>query len=591
VVFRVLSPGVTDMKRKTALSHVVLMTSFLFLGVSTTPGQDTAAKKEMRLKRKADDAKKAADTKQATEEAQKKELAQRAAINKGVEQNQPQSLKPAFLGGNEWSQKAVTAFIDRQIHGALQADKLATSPVCTDEEFLRRVYLDITGVIPTPEQSTAFLSSREPSKRAQLIEQLLSSPKYAQHQADIWTGLLIQKTSDNRRVDFSELPKWLAKKFEANTPWDQLVTEILNASGTMESNPAVGFFLSNNTVDKMTDETNKLFLGVQLQCAQCHDHKFNDWKQTDYWSMAQFFMKVQVGNLKQPNGEVSVKEVDAVNRGRNNQLPESAMKVPARFLQDRAPDLSKNSPYRTVLAQWMTAPSNPFFAKAMVNRTWAQFFGRGIVNPIDDLVGQNEPSHPELLNGLSADFAANRFDIKQLIRSICNSDAYQRSTKSVPGNEKSKPEQYAKMTVKVLTPEQLFDSLAQVVGFDQRPTGREKGPQKRDNLTARERFVNFYLGGAEMSSPIDYEAGIPQALKLMNSRQVGIQSQTVRKIVGNAQGTEAIEKLYLATLSRSPTKVEVEKLTQFVSKSSSSTEALSDVLWAILNSSEFTLNR
>lgn len=548
--------------------------------------------------KKAAEAKKAADDKKAEELARKEAEAKRAAAEKIQKEREArgeavEKFKPATIGAAK-DAAAVAKFIDSQIAAKLAIEKVPTSPTSSDEEFLRRVFLDIAGVIPTAEQSKAFLDSKADDKRAMLIDELLESPNYARHRADLWMGLLVQKTSDNRRVNFESLRSWLDEQFAANRPWDKIVSDIVTASGDQDKNPAVGFYLSNNTVDKMTDEAAKAFLGVQLQCAQCHDHKFNDWKQTEYWAMAQFFMKVQVGGLKK-DATPSIQETPNVRRNKMNPLPESAKAVEAKFLQGDSPSLAKSEPYRPVLAKWMTAPTNPFFAKAMTNRVWSEFFGRGIVNPVDDMVGQNLPSHPELLTALAADFAANGFDVKHLVRGICNSQAYQRSSKAVAGNESAAPHLYAKATVKVLSPEQLFDSLAAVTKF-QDPAGkaREKGANgKAGPQGARERFVNFFLAGAEMVSTVDYEAGIPQALKLMNSRQTGSANpQVVRNVVGTSRGTEAIEKIYLAALSRRPTAIEVERLSKYIAGANGlPQDAVGDVLWAVLNSSEFTLNR
>ena len=535
--------------------------------------------------KKAEDAKKTADAKKA-EDAKKTTAAKKTEAGEQLE-----PLKPALLGGKK-DTVAVAKFIDGRIDAQLAAEKVTASPVCTDEEFLRRAYLDISGVIPTAEQAKTFLASREANKRAKLIDELLASPNFGQHQADVWMSLLVQRTSDNRRVDFGSLRTWLAEQFTANKPWDAIATEIVTASGEQEKNPAVGFFLSNNTVDKMTDELCKSFLGVQLQCAQCHDHKFNDWKQTEYWAMAQFFMKVQVGGLGK-EAKPNVEEKPFVRRnGKMNVLPESAKAVDPKFLQGPSPTIAQKDPARPVLAKWMTSPTNPFFARAMVNRVWGELFGRGIVNPVDDMVGQNLPSHPEMLTGLAADFAANGFDLKHLVRSICNSNAYQRSSKATAGNEKAAPHLYAKMAVKVLSPEQLFDSLSTVIKFDPKgaAVARDKSV-KGFAAVPRDRFVAFFLAGAEMVSPTDYEAGIPQALKLMNSRITGGGPLAVRAVIGLARGVEALDKIYLAALSRYPTDSEKARLTSYVSQAGTVQDGLSDVLWAVLNSSEFTLNR
>lgn len=590
------------MQRKSCLRITLfaglLVLSFAPLVLSADEKADLAKakakqKEARQAAKKAAEAKKAADAKLAEEAARKEAEARRAAAEKLQQEREArgeaiEKFNPVRIGAAKDS-SAVARFIDAQIEASLAAESVPASPQCTDEEFVRRAYLDITGVIPTSEQAKSFIDSRDSAKRSKLIDELLESTNYARHQSDLWMSLLVERTSDNRRVNFDSMRTWLNDQFAANTPWDQMVTKIITASGDQDANPAIGFFLSNNTVDKMTDETAKAFLGVQLQCAQCHDHKFNDWKQTEYWAMAQFYMKVQIGGLGK-DGTPTIEEKPVVRRNKMNPLPESAKTVEPKFLQGESPILGKNEAYRPVLAKWMTSPTNPFFAKAMTNRIWSQFFGRGIVNPVDDMVGQNLPSHPELLKGLAGDFAANGFDLKHLIRSICNSAVYQRSSKPVPGNESAPAHLYATMPVKILSAEQLFDSIATVTKFQDPTKARERGANaKVGPLTARDRFVNFFTAGSDMVNPLEYEAGIPQVLKLMNSRQMGINNpQIVRNIVGTSRGTEAIEKIYLAAYARRPTAAESERLAKYVGQSQ---EPLSDVLWAVLNSSEFTLNR
>jgi hypothetical protein len=494
--------------------------------------------------------------------------------------------------GNGKDAPAVAAVIDSHIDRVLAENKIAASPTCSDADFVRRVYLDITGVIPTGSQAREFLDDQSPDKRAKLIDQLLAGSHYGRHMADVWMGLLVQRSSDNRRISFESLRTWLDEEFNKNAGWDKVVAELVTSSGDQEKHPAVGFFLSNNTVDKMTDEVCKVFLGLQLQCAQCHNHPFTGWKQTEYWGMAQFFMKVEVDGIKAKDAKPSIQESNSPKRGKNNMLPESAKFVSAKFLQADEPRLDKSGPYRPVLAKWMTGKTNPFFATAMVNRTWAQFFGRGIVNPVDDMHGKNEPSHPDLLNALAADFAASGFDLKHLVRSICNSQAYQRSSKPTGGNDRDEF-LFSHMAMKQMSPEQLFDSLAAVTGADKADAAR--GPKganaKIQQQGPREKFVNFFLAGADQASTTEYEAGIPQALKLMNSKISGSPA-VQRQFAGpGSKPAEVVEKLYLATLSRRPTEAEAKKLTGYMAKAGTPAEACGDILWALLNSSEFAMVR
>jgi hypothetical protein len=254
--------------------------------------------------------------------------------------------------------------------------------------------------------------------------------------------------------------------------------------------------------------------------------------------------------------------------------------------------LNPNDPYRPVLAKWVTGEKNPYFAKAMVNRVWAQFFGTGFVNPLTDMGPNETPSHPELLAELAHQFAGGGYDLKNLVRAVCRTNSYQRSSKTVPANEKD-DRLFSHMAVKVMTPEMLYDSTMAVTGGPGTGPGARApiAPMKGVGQNRRDQFVNFFLAGAEAANSTEYEAGIPQALKLMNSRQM-TNPAAVRTLIGlKPVQAEAIEKLYLLTLARRPTTEETKKMTDFVSKSALEMDGYADILWALLNCSEFTMVR
>ncbi len=493
-------------------------------------------------------------------------------------------------------ESALARNIDAAIDARLRAEKVAPSPRCDDAEFVRRVYLDITGHIPSADKAATFLDSREPNKRAKLIDDLLASNDYGKHQADIWQTLLMPRTSDNRFIPFDKMAKWLETRFNDNMPWDQMVRDLLTARGDMDKNGAVVYFLANATPDKLTDNATRTFLGVQLQCAQCHNHPFTGWKQDEYWGMAAFFTKVRMDGRPQQvirqGGTLSISES---GKGRPIRLPISAKRVPPKFLQGEQPKFAAGDAYRPVLADWMTSANNPYFSRAMVNRLWAQFFGRGIVNPVDDMHDGNVPSHPQLLAELSAQFAANGFDVKYLIRALCNSAAYQRTSKPIAGNSDAGPELFGRMAIKVLTPEQLFDSLGQVVGNPSRVNLPRRAANavaaaRLRNITPRTLFVAFFKGD-DNADPTEYQAGIPQVLRLMNAPQLNNASMLAPMLQANKPPRQIVEHLYLATLSRRPTAHELERSLSLVRKHPDERrQAYGDILWVLLNSSEFTLN-
>ena len=388
-------------------------------------------------------------------------------------------LKPSLAG--KLDAPALAKYIDQAIDQRLAAEKVAPSPRADDAEFLRRVYLDLAGHIPPAAKAAAFLDDNDPNKHAKLIDELLASDDYGKHMADVWMNLLVKRSTDNRFVQFEPLTAWLTKNFNENTPWDKMVRDLLTAEGDQDANAAVTFFLANNTVDKMTDVTTKEFLGVQLQCAQCHNHPFTDWKQTEYWGMADFFKKVELTGPRNPNKQEGVPGIvegadvrgprgkAAGAKGRRPPLPDSAKDVPAKLLGGAEVNLAAREKARPVLAKWMTSADNAYFSKAIVNRAWFQLFGRGIVNPVDDVAGISPPSHPQLFVDLADQFAADGFDLKQLYRALCNTKAYQRTSKPTAENADADAALCADMTVQVMTPEEQFDSMLQVLAPNQDP--------------------------------------------------------------------------------------------------------------------------
>jgi hypothetical protein len=496
----------------------------------------------------------------------------------------------ARTAGTKLNQVALSRLIDREVSERLRAEKVTASGRADDAEFLRRAYLDLVGHIPTAEQAAKFLDSKDAGKRAKLVDELLASAEYGRHMADIWQALLLPHNSDNRRLDPAPLVAWLEEHFNKNTPWNKTVHDLITATGEADKNGAVVYFAAQGTVDKMTDNVTKVFLGVQLQCAQCHNHPFTEWKQTEYWGMAAFFMKVQATPPQKAakNGTaIEVSETEKPRRGKNA-LPESAKILPPKFLGGDVQQ-AKTGPVRPLLADWLTTAKNPYFSRAMVNRMWGQFMGRGLVNPVDDMHDGNAASHPQLLAELAEQFAANDFDLKFLIRAICNSDAYQRTSKPSASNKDADAAVYSRMGVKVLTGEQLVDSIAQVVGAQNlkgggnRPMGKGPGGNQRAQLVA-------FFGGDENSDATEYQDGIPQVLRLMNAAALNRSPKLMEVVKASKSPDQAIEQLYLATLSRRPTKEELARDNGYLKKVGTA-EGYGDLLWALMNSSEFRVNR
>lgn len=501
----------------------------------------------------------------------------------------PESPKPATA--TLPSSVALARAVDKAIAAKCQESGIALSPQTTDAEFLRRVHLDIAGRIPSLERTRSFLASTAPDKRAKLVDELLASPDYGTHMADIWQVLLLSKNSVARRLDTKVFVDWLAEEFNSNKPWDRMVHEIMTAKGAQDKNPATTFWLSQVSVDNMTDTVCKVFLGVQLQCAQCHNHPFTGWKQDEYWGLAAFFLNVKAAPPGNKQTTSPVVSEGKLVRKKNNPLPESAKKLPPKFFGGPVAALGSSSEIRPVLADWLCAESNPYLARAMVNRLWAQMFSRGLVHPIDNIHDGNPASHPELLEDLTRRFKDGKYDVKAFLRGLCLSETYQRSSKPVAGNKDAVADSYARMPMKVLTPEQLYDSLFQVLGNPERgPMARKAGgPPVKGAKGPRAQFVAFF-SGEEGADATEYQVGIPQALQLMNAPRTNAPGAAMKLVAGTSDPAVALETLYLATLNRKPSITELAVASDYLKKASNSRQVPADILWALINSSEFATN-
>jgi hypothetical protein len=489
---------------------------------------------------------------------------------------------PVPSSGSTVSVGTLAKIIDDEIALRLKTEKIPASPKCDDSEFIRRVYLDMVGVIPPVDRVKAFLESTDPNKREKLIDQLLANTL------------------------FGKLRKWLENGFNSGKPWSKMVEEMLTASGTVDEVPTTMFFAANKGVDKVTGQVTRLFLGVQLQCAQCHNHPFTDWKQDQYWGMAAFFSNVKQNitpkKAAKDGTPVTITEVGFApgaakllpKKKKGMEIPEGYKNVPPKFLTGTSAQIAKNTPARPVFSKWLTSTDNPYFARAMVNRMWAHFFGRGVVNPIDDMHDNNPATHPELLLAMAEQFKRHSFDLKYLVKAIVMSDAYQRSSKPFQGNE-SDTEFFSRAYIRSMTAEQMYDSFTLLVG----PPGKgDKGAKKGGGVLAgkkggpggpREQFVRFFRL-EEGADPLEYQDGIPQALRLMNGPVFNKGGDTLETALKQKSTAEGIKYMHLAVLARPPSAQETQKLAAYVARQPTTRAAYNDILWALLNSSEFRLN-
>jgi hypothetical protein len=538
----------------------------------------------------------------------------------------PQAASPSTAAktrvSNARGATAVAADVDRFIDARLKAEHLAAAPAADDAEFIRRVSLDVIGRIPKAERVAAFLADIDPNKRANLVDELMADHEYGEHFATIWYHRIVKPDDDNRFVlNGNHFKDWLADEFNQNPGWDRVVTDILTASGDRDKQPATTFWLANvgdaksgqPEPNKITAAATRLFLGVRLECCECHNHPFGKLKQTDFWSTAAFFTQTRADNANKKTAKEGatpvVREGGRAERKRKADHPAApfgAIAIPygngktvtAAFLDGKAPPVGGRTTLRPLFAAWLTAPENPYFARAAVNKMWANFFGRGLVDPVDDMRPENMTrcTHPEVLDVLSEEFTASGFDLKHLVRCICNTRAYQRTSNPPPGSP-ADDVLYARMPLKVMSADMLFDSLGVALNHSAAEEGapRNKDAKKKQKREGgvREQFRKFFHAEADDDVGVveDYNFGIPQVLRLMNSKQVCDTSKTVAKLAkGNASPEKVVEGLYLTALSRKPTAAEADRLKDYLAKETDHNKGYSDVLWTLLNGSEFLFN-
>lgn len=549
----------------------------------------------------------------------------------------------------------------------LTKNNIKPSEIADDSEFLRRVYLDLTGRVPSVRQAREFLDNLDPNKRRNLVDDLCNVREFGQHLGISWR-LWLDPPEDGGKPKPDFLKPWLALQFQKNRSWGDLVHEMLIVKGEIRNNAAMSFLIANSEnfrpkPEMVADAVSRMFMGVELRCAQCHDHPFADWKQDEFWGVAAFFAKTHPSSFKggpnvtlldsealpdgvkpDPNAKGAAVTIPAMSG------PKSGQVVRARFPKGKHLTEDKEMPYRDHFADWLVAKDNPYFAKATVNRFWFLMFGRGLVNPLEGFDVKNPPANPELLALIAKEFAASDYDVKYLLRSICLSEAYQRTSKIV-GKAENDESQLSRMAVKPFTPEMVYDSLAVVLLGDsndknnknikpmvkpgekpmtipgEKPINKsttkpaekpietptlkpgEKPMVKPGDAAAktgdktipnrprqpgelpfsRDEFVKYFRakGGNIHAS----NQGIPQTLRLLNDPSIFTETPIVERLVSQSTGaTEAIETLFLAAYSRKPTGTESALFAKYQSEAKDPRTGYSGMLWILVNSSEFLLN-
>jgi hypothetical protein len=509
--------------------------------------------------------------------------------------------------------------IDEQVKAAWAREKVKPAPLADDAEFLRRVHLDIIGIIPTYDEAKAFLDDQSPDKRAKLIDRLLEHPRYALHQADEWDQVLFGRNppgyETQRRPTFQ---RWLQEQFAKNVPYDKWVADILKAEGTtVDDGPPWFLAQYDRQPEDAAEKITQTFLGVQLQCARCHDHPFEAWKQVDFYGVAAFLARLQVVQFDKKNNELKAM-IGERNTGEVLFTGPAAQQTPGKkgepikpkFLQGEAlaepappKDLKEErslpaskapaKPYfsrKDKLAEWITAKDNPYFARAVANRVWAQFMGRGLVHPVDNMIAKNL-THPELLTACAQQLSAQNFDLKWYIRELCNSQTYQLS--STGEVEDARPTWFERARVRPLSAEELLESWRQATGYDAVAAKAPKPPQGRFHGVTWDYMVRFF--GQPNNGTGNFQGGLQEHLYLNNgevSRLIATDKGSLHQTLldDKRPWEERVDQLYLSILTRPAKPAEKKKFAEYLSSGDKPAERLREAIWVLLTCSEFRFN-
>ena len=489
-------------------------------------------------------------------------------------------------------------FVDEKLVAKWKDLGLTPSPVCSDEEFLRRVHLDAIGTLPTPAEVKAFLADKSPDKRAKLIDKVLDRPEFVDFWTLKWGDLLrINRAQLNERGMWS-FHNWVRACLRDRRPVDEMVRDIVTAEGSTYTEGPANYYMVARTPGDWAETTSQLFLGVRIGCAKCHHHPFEKWSQDDYAGMAAFFARLGLKN-SQEFGIFGREQVVYLKPTGEMSHPRKGGVVKPHPLD--GPNVDDPIDRRVKLAEWLTAPDNPFFARNLVNRFWGYCMGRGLVEPLDDMRATNPASNPELLDALAADFVKQKYDLRRLLRTIMQSRAYQLSAVKTSGNEADAQNvHYARFTVRRLTAEQLADALDAATGTQEKYPGLPLGTraiQLPDSGVKSYLLDVFGRPARQITCECERTAqpNIAQALHLLNgdalNKKIGAPAGRIEAALKAKRPVpEIVEELYLVTLSRPPRPDEVQRAGQWIGRAASPREGLQDLLWALLNSREFLFN-
>jgi len=503
--------------------------------------------------------------------------------------------RPGFV----WTAPKENNFVDKFAFAKLKMLSIPPSDLCSDEDFVRRAYLDVCGVLPTGAEVKAFLADKSELKRSRLIDTLLERPEYTDFWTLKWSDILRSNRKTIQVKGIHVFQQWLRGHLNRNTGLDEVVRELLTANGSTFTNPPANYYRVASDPTNLAETTVQLFFGIRMQCAKCHNHPFERWTQDDYYSMAAFFARVKQKKDPLQSGPLP-KDVGAVvifdSRSGEVTQPRTLKQMAPKFMGGNVAVVAPGQDRRQALAEWVTAPSNPFFAKSMANRIWYHLMGRGIVDPVDDFRDSNPSANDELLDALAKDFAASKFDLKHLVRVIMNSRTYQLSAL---GNELNKDDSkyFSHAVTKLLSAEQLLDAICTATEVAEKFAGMPAGTratQLPDGEVNHPFLKIFGQPARELACECERESdsNLAQALQLINGPTVNEKLRSATNRIGRLLTSkqpdmEILTELYLSTVSRPPSTADVKVSLDHLARATDKRKAWEDIHWALINSKEF----
>lgn len=503
----------------------------------------------------------------------------------------------------------VVSFIDQQIRQGWADNDVAPSAAADDDEWFRRIHLDLVGHIPAWNEVERFHKDKSPAKRAALVEKLLDSPGYVRNWTTIWTNLTIGRKAV-RWVSRTGMERFFREAFAQSRPWNEVVHDLVAAEGRSDENGAVNYLLAQMAINdegvQATAKTTRLFMGIQVQCTQCHNHPFNEWKQDQFWQINSFLRQTRRRNHRKfdPATGRQVDDYAELVPGDFSgpvffEKRSGEMQVAYPIFFDAKVDPGSETNRRKELARLMTTGENPLIARAMVNRTWAHFLGCGFTSPVDDMGPHKPPSHPELLDRLSQEFVKSGYDLKRLIRWICDSEAYNLTSRAGKKNAVDDPARghaplFSRVYPKPLDAEQLYDSLLMATTAQNSGETNWADAQKQRDAWLQQFIIAF--GTDENDEASTFNGTIPQALLMMNGplvqKAISAEKGSFLYSVLDADSSDGqkIQRLYLATLSRHPHGRDQSAAENLLESDRDKLSGYQDLFWALINSNEFIIN-